>query len=304
MKSQSTNEFAPSEVNGGRTEAPILLLIFNRPDTTKAVMESIRRARPERLFIAADGPRASAPGEERLCEEARRHAANVDWPCEVQTLFRGENAGCAINVSSAISWFFEHVEEGIVLEDDCVAGESFYPFCTELLAYYRHTPEVMHIAGTSFQYGRRRGRASYYLSRYPNLWGWATWRRAWRMYDFSLRPSWKLEDTWGTQWQLSIEKHNGLAVVPNRNLVKNIGFGEAATHTRGPLRPSKLVIEEMAFPLTHPKELVPDKAADTFTYYAHHRLVPHLGLIWLYRLQDYLRFRLKPIKRRVLGKLR
>ena len=276
---------------------PILLLVFNRPETTGRVVESIRSIRPTRLFVAADGPRAAVAGETQRCMEARRLAVSIDWTCEVETLFRDENLGCARAVSSAITWFFEQVTEGIILEDDCVPSASFYRFCEELLGRYREDRRIMHVAGNSHQYGRRRGSASYYISKYANIWGWATWRRAWEQYDFSLRPAWELQDTWDTQWQLSLEKAGGLAIVPNQNLVRNIGFGSGATHTKADERPAMLEAEEIAFPLTHPVEIMPNRTADTFTYYAHHRMVRHLNLIWMYRLGDFLYFRLKATKR-------
>jgi hypothetical protein len=279
---------------------PVLLVIFNRPETTAAVMRSLRTVQPPALYIAADGPRPATGGDEARCEAARRVATAVDWDCEVRTLFRDQNLGCGRAVSGGINWFFEHVNEGIVLEDDCVPSTSFYPFCQQLLSFHREEPRVMHISGNSHQYGRRRGTASYYFSRYANMWGWATWRRAWKSYDFGLRPAWELDDTWDTQWQLSIEKSHGLAIVPNVNLVQNIGFGNGATHTKGKERAASLAAAEMAFPLTHPASLAPDRAADVFTYYAHHRMVRHLRLIWLYRLMDWTYARLKPIKRWIL----
>jgi len=119
--------------------SPVLFLIFNRPDTTTRVFEAIRAARPERLYVAADGPRMTREGEAERCAEARRIATAVDWPCEVKTLFRETNLGCRAAVSGAITWFFEHEEEGIILEDDCLPDPSFFPYCTELLAHYRDT---------------------------------------------------------------------------------------------------------------------------------------------------------------------
>lgn len=299
MHNRPTRVDAGTSPDQGVLQTPVLLLIFNRPSVTQVVLESLRGVRPTTLYIAADGPRRGNDDDVRLCAEARRAVTAVDWECGIQTFFRDENAGCAVNVSEAITWFFEHVEEGIVLEDDCVPGRSFYRFCTELLARYREDPRIMHIAGANFQYGRRRGRTSYYFSKYPNVWGWASWRRAWKHYDFSLRPSWKLDDTWDTQWQLSIEKAAGLSVVPGVNLVKNIGVGPGATHTSAQIRAASLDAEEMHFPMVHPREIVVDRSADIFTYYAHHRLVKHHRLIAWYRLVDFLYLKLKPLKRKL-----
>jgi hypothetical protein len=283
-------------------DIPILVIVFNRPETTKRVLDSIRSVQPTQFFVAADGPRADVDGEQARCIAARRIATEVDWKCEVRTLFRDQNLGCGRNVSSAITWFFETVTEGIILEDDCVASRSFYPYCAELLSYYRDNSKVMHIGGNSFQYGRRRGGASYYLSRYPHIWGWASWSRAWARYDFSLRPAWQLQDTWDTQWQLSIERCDGVTVVPNVNLVSNIGFGSAATHTKTIGRYSFIETRDIRLPLTHPRTLAVDQAADRFTYYSHYRNVRHLNFIWFYRLWDSLYAWAKRLKRSLGGK--
>jgi len=257
--------------------------------------------RPSALYIAADGPRERVVGEAERCVEARRVATAIDWECDARTLFRETNLGCAANSSSGMTWFFESVPEGIILDDDCVPSISFYRFCEELLQYYRHDPRIMHIAGNSHQYGRRRGSASYYFSKYANFWGWATWRRAWNLYDPGLRPPWELQDDWSAPWQLSIERSSGIAIVPNVNLVRNIGFGAAATHTKTLERGAFVDAAEVSFPLLHPRSMTVNRAADRFTYYAHHRLVRHLRLVWLYRFMDYMYSRLKPVKRRLFG---
>src|SRR5690606_34245197 len=127
---------------------PILFLIFSRQDTTRREFEAIRAAHPRQVFIAADGPRPHKEGEAERCEECRKIASEVDWPCEVHTLFREENLGCGRAVSGAITWFFEHVEEGIILEDDTLPGPGFFRFCSELLERYRHDTRVMAVSGS------------------------------------------------------------------------------------------------------------------------------------------------------------
>lgn len=285
----------------GRFETPILFIVFNRPETTNAVLESIRSVRPLYLYVAADGPRAGVEADLSSCEAARRIATTTDWPCELRTRFRDSNVGCGLNVSSAISWFFDNVEQGIILEDDCVPGRSFYPFCEELLEYHSEHARVMHIGGDNFQYGHVRGKASYYYSRFAHVWGWASWRRAWKAYDFNLRPAWELRDTWDTQWQLSIERAGGVAIVPNVNLVKNVGFGEAATHTRQLERYAVVPVQEIGLPLTHPGQVSIDHEADVLTYYANFRNVRCLRLIWLYQAWDLLLPGLKRVKRALFG---
>jgi len=240
---------------------PVLFLIFNRPDTTKRVFESIREAKPPRLYIAADGARKDRIGEAELCEQTREITNNVDWKCEVKTLFRAENLGCKNAVSSAINWFFENEEEGIILEDDCLPNQSFFVFCQELLNYYRSDERVMHIGGTNFLDGKIIGDASYYFSNIHHIWGWATWRRAWKYYDIEMKgydnfidnrklkklypelsyqQLWKDMfgkikngelNTWDYQWTLSIWENDGLGIIPNQNLISNIGFSYQATHT-------------------------------------------------------------------------
>ncbi len=176
----------------------ILFLIFNRPKETRQVFEEIRKARPEKLFISADGPRPTKIGEKEMCEQTREVAKLVDWPCELKTLFRDENLGCKKAVSSGISWFFDHVEEGIILEDDCLPDQSFFPFAETMLEKYRANENVMHITGGNFQFGNIRGgtdggangntngNADYFFSHSIHIWGWATWKRAWNKYDVEM----------------------------------------------------------------------------------------------------------------------
>jgi hypothetical protein len=240
----------------------ILFLIFNRPDTTSEVFEVIKRQKPEKLYVAADGPRGNIEGEAEKCKKVRESVlSGIDWNCEIKTLFRKENIGCGSAVSEAINWFFEQEEEGIILEDDCCPSDSFFSFCSELLEKYRHNQMIYSISGTSFV--NANNKASYYFSRHYEVWGWATWRRAWKNYDYSMKewPAYKesgkiqevyrgkmfkkywylvldglfnLENkyTWDFQWMFTCWLYNGLTIHPNINLVSNIGFDDDATHTK------------------------------------------------------------------------
>ncbi|MBD1394702.1 nucleotide-diphospho-sugar transferase [Mucilaginibacter glaciei] len=240
---------------------PVLFLIFNRPDHTRTVFEAIRRFKPDHLFIAADGPRHDRPDDLLLCKSARAMVDHVDWDCEVKTLFRGENIGCGKAVSEAITWFFNYVDEGIVLEDDCLPNESFFNLCACLLERYRFEDQVMHIGGAYFHNQSSRIKSSYYFSNYIHIWGWATWKRAWSKYQYNIDLNqdflntlkikfpdtkeynfWKNSfsemanhsiDTWDIQWSYSIYKNNGIGITPACNLISNIGFGAGATHTLG-----------------------------------------------------------------------
>ncbi len=160
------------------TKIPILLLIFNRPDLTKKVFDQIKKAKPTQLFIAADGPRVGREHEQELCAQARATVDLIDWDCEVKTLFRDTNLGCGLGVSSAINWFFDHVEEGIILEDDCIPDLSFFSFCQTMLEQYRHDDRVAMISGTNVLPNQSVRESSYSFARYYDIWGWATWRRA------------------------------------------------------------------------------------------------------------------------------
>jgi hypothetical protein len=244
-------------------QTAVLFLVFNRPDTTKQVFEAIRRAKPPRLYVAADGPRANREGEAERAAYVRQIATAVHWPCELKTLFRHENLGCKKAVSSAIDWFFENEEQGIILEDDCLPNPDFFTFCETLLDRYVNDERVWVVTGDNFQDGRCHGDASYYFSRYNHVWGWASWRRAWTKRDMEIKfwPEWKKSpawkaclsdkverrywskifdrmylneiDTWDYPWTASVWFHGGLTVTPNVNLVSNIGFGPDATHTTG-----------------------------------------------------------------------
>jgi hypothetical protein len=239
---------------------PILFLIFNRPDTTKKVFEAIGKYKPKELYIAADGPRKDKGGEKELCEETRKITENIDWDCEVKTLFRDENLGCRDAVSSAIDWFFENVEDGIILEDDCLPNQAFFRFCEELLDRYRDNEKIMHVSGNNFQLGKKVTDYNYYFSNLNHVWGWATWRNRWQKYNKKMSglekfinedikkilkynkmiKQWTenfkkvkngILDTWDYQWTFSIWSNNGISLLPSKNLVQNIGFDNRSTHT-------------------------------------------------------------------------
>jgi hypothetical protein len=242
-------------------KTPVLFLIFNRPAETARVFVAIREQRPSRLFVAADGARPDRADERALVRESRTIATKVDWPCDVKILFRDTNLGCGLAVSGAISWFFEQVEEGIILEDDCLPHADFFPYCETLLARYRHELRVATIAGTHFLPSSLHYEHSHYASKYFQMWGWATWRRTWQNYDFDLsalshegfsdllqathpiaveRGYWTeiykalktgAIDTWDFQVFFSSWRTGSNHVMPGRNLVSNIGYGTNATHT-------------------------------------------------------------------------
>jgi hypothetical protein len=241
---------------------PILVIAFNRPLHAAKILDAIREAKPDRIYIAIDGPRVGNSNDIRSVDETKKVFDGINWPCKVVTLYRESNLGCKIAVSSAITWFFSHEESGIILEDDCLPSKDFFIFCEDMLRHYNNDRSIMHINGVNFQDSKHRGSADYYFSKVCHVWGWATWRRAWELYDIELtgiekffsddlyksilnyeksRAFWEPEfintkkgvmNTWDYQWVFSIWKNNGLVIAPNYNLISNIGFDSLATHTR------------------------------------------------------------------------
>lgn len=283
-------------LSGNALKTPVLFLVFNRPDTTKLVFEAIREAKPPRLYVASDGHRITKEGEAERVHEVRAIATNVDWDCEIKTLFRDENLGCKYAVSEAVSWFFQHEEQGIILEDDCLPSQSFFWFCEELLEKYKNDLRVWHISGDNFQDGIKRGQGSYYFSKFNHIWGWATWANRWSKYDVEMNSydtflsnnlmydlfeldqdkkywssifekAFKGEiDTWDYQWTYTVWVNSGLSILPNINLVSNIGFGLNATHTKElESQHSNMSRYDLCFPLTHPIFMVKDLDADKYT---------------------------------------
>jgi hypothetical protein len=281
---------------------PVALLIFNRPDTTERVFAEIARARPSKLLVVADGPRDIRPGEAELCRQARAIIDRVDWECEVLTEFADRNMGCKLRVSSGIDWIFTLVEEAIILEDDCLPDPSFFRYCDEMLERYRDNERVGMVSGGNLQFGRQRGSGSYYFSKYTHIWGWASWRRAWKHYDrdLTLWPEFRDEgllaqmfqtageqdywrnsfqwvyegalDTWDVSWTFTALTHGMLQVVPNVNLISNIGFGANATHTHVVGVHANMPTQAITFPLTHPSFVLPNIEADR--YIANDQLAP------------------------------
>lgn len=274
-------------------ETPVLFLIFNRPDTTEKVFEEIRKAEPKQLFIAADAPREGVEGEKEKCRKTKEIVSKIDWDCEVKRLYRDKNLGCKNAVSGAIDWFFENVEQGIILEDDCLPSQSFFMFCQKMLEKYNNDDRIMHVSGTNPHYGESFTDYSYYFSKFSFVWGWATWKKRWNEYDVDIKnfPEFEKEkiiesifnekfkqkyfldkfkkvynnkiDTWDYQWTYTIMSSNGLSIYPETNLIHNIGFNENATHTTSADEYKKNnYARNLDFPLKHPKFMLFNSKAD------------------------------------------
>ena len=278
-------------------DVPVLLLTWRRPDTTRQVLDALRAVAPSKLYVASDGPRNES--EAKAVQATRDLVCElVDWPCQLKRRFQSKNQGCQLGVSSAITWFFEKEEAGIVLEDDCVPHPDFFSYCCELLDRYRHDTRIWCISGDNFQDGTWHGEGSYYFSRYNHCWGWATWRRCWDLYSKHIeiweylkssdslqktifenpdeRSYWMkiwtqlfnsgVPDSWAYRWALVCMVNQGLTALPNCNLVTNIGFGEQATHTIADINQSET--RELRN-LRHPPFVYRESKADDFTFMYH-----------------------------------
>ncbi len=279
-------------------QTPILFCLFNRPDLTRRVFASIAAQRPSHLLVSCDGPRPNHLNDRTLIEQSRAVIDAIDWPCEVQTLYADVNVGCRKQMARAISWAFTHHEQVIILEDDCLPDPTFYNYCQLLLDRYAQTDQVMMISGDNFQDPQRRSaQASYYFSGYSHIWGWATWRRAWQHFELEM-SSWSLDahastlaryccndderhywggvfgrqqageiDTWDYSWQWTCWHQQGLVILPQNNLVTNIGFRGDGTHTldsghwlaNSPVRPIDALV--------HPETISRDWLADSNTWH-------------------------------------
>jgi hypothetical protein len=259
------------------------------------VFNEIAKVKPTKLLVIADGPRIGKPKEVEKCQKTRDIINKIDWPCEVIKNYSEVNLGCKKRVSSGITWAFNEVEEAIFLEDDCLPDISFFHFCEDLLARYRYDDSVGLISGDNFQFGRRRGDASYYFSKFVHIWGWASWRRAWKHYDVDIEfwPEYKQLnslakihsnkrdikywthimdevydghiDTWDYQWVLTHWVNNMKAITPQVNLISNIGFGNQATHTKVVSKFSNVRRQAITFPLKHPNDLNIHEKADIYS---------------------------------------
>ena len=286
-------------------DVPVLLITWRRPDTTRQVIDAMRCVAPSKIYVASDGPRTEKEAHKVLATRDLIKAA-IDWPCEIKTRYSEINQGCECGVSSAITWFFDHEHEGIILEDDCVPHIDFFSYCRDLLNRYRLDRRVFCISGNNFQGGHWRGESTYYFSRYVHIWGWACWRDRWseykknaeiwsvlstsHSYQETIFPDqyelsywmaiWSklfgigVPDTWDYRWTLVCMASNSLSATPNKNLVANIGFGEDATHTVDSLsEPIKSYgLDDQV--IVHPELIIRDSEADKYTSFYHYGIKP------------------------------
>lgn len=298
-----------------RLTTPVALFIFNRPDTTERVFEAIRQAQPQQLLVVADGPRPHRPADASGCEATRAIIARVDWDCEVKTNYSQTNLGCKRRIASGLEWVFQQAEEAIVLEDDCLPAHSFFSYCQVLLERYRDDERIFLISGDNLLGKQSRQTDSYYFSKYPLIWGWASWRRAFAHYDVDMkswpafRRSGRLRalcdnrgehrywtsrfnqvhsgaiDTWDYQMVYACWSRGLLAITPEKNLVSNIGFSGAATHIAlDDDALSNLPVSDI-WEVVHPARVERDSAADSYLF--KHIYQGRLRRVWQHLRRGY-----------------
>lgn len=277
---------------------PLLLLAWRRPDTLRQVVNAIRAVAPQQIFVACDGANPDHSGEVQKVIATRAVIdEEIDWPCRIERLYSDVNQGCRLGVSRAITWFFDQVDEGIILEDDCLPHPDFFHYCSILLSKFRYDTRILSICGSNFQQGRRRGSASYYFSIHGDSWGWATWRRAWQLYPMA-QQKWiefrdaerlsdvfripaeqsywcgilddlfirQIPDSWAYQWWLASWMNNGLHAWPNVPLVSNLGFSrDDSTHCVGDSPFAALKLMSLG-EIVHPSFVLPDRDADEYAF--------------------------------------
>jgi hypothetical protein len=284
-----------AETAGDGFNTPIAILTFNRPDLTERLLAILARIRPRRILVVSDGPRQHVPTDVERCAAVRRLFERLDWDCRVDRNFSEHNMGSFRRNSTGLNWIFEEVEDAIILEDDCLPDQSFFPYCEELLEKYRDDPRIGLISGNNFLKSRvEKQTPSYFFSRYASTWGWASWRRTWRQVDLEM-PYWlelrdsgklrqslwsssedkywrsiydaiqerRMKNAWDYQLILTCMRGNHLTIVPSVNLVSNIGFGQDATNcTNGNYLANSVPVHGVEFPLVHPETVYASRQVD------------------------------------------
>ena len=292
MATSSPLGITHAETDASIASPPVAFIIFKRPDTTQAVFDVIRQVRPKTLLVIADGPRPDREGEAEKCAQTRAIIDQVDWDCEVLKCYSDVNLGLGTRIATGLSWVFDHVEEAIILEDDCLPDPSFFQFCKEMLDRYRDEPRIMSVSGCLF--AKSPTPDSYYFSHYLSCWGWATWKRAWEQFDFGM-PGWTARreqdwladylgdraiadlwtkrfdsicdpsrnDIWSYQFQYACWLQNAMSIRSNVNLITNVGIGADSTHTKQIVSGMPFdTLDSMTFPLSHPSMVKRDLEGD------------------------------------------
>ncbi len=298
-------------------DTPVLLIHFNRPESTRRQLDALKSIAPKHVWILCDGPRAHKPGEIEKVNTVRALLDDLPWDCEVQRLYRETNLGCFKSVSDGISWFLNDCEAGIILEDDVLADASFFPYCEALLERYADQPQVFAVAGHHRNPRPLEMESDYGFSNYFECWGWATWRRAWEHFDPTIsgwrdpalwnricqrvlkkqraRFYWKImfglvdagkRDSWAYRYMLTIWKDAGLVAIPSINLTENIGFTQEGTQTAH-FAGMEVRAGRQRFPLKHPDGIEADSSIDAWFEDGIHSKSPSVRMKWLMRRIRY-----------------
>lgn len=275
-------------------DTPVAFFIFRRPETTSRVFQTIRAARPKTLFLIADGPRQGAEFEMKLTEQTRAIVREIDWPCDVHRIYSEKNLGLRDRVLSGLDTVFSKVDRAIILEDDCLPNASFFGFCSELLSRYSAATEVGIVSGFNFSpfYDEK---SDYFFSRSTYIWGWATWAETWQAFRASpqveswsetelqeLKPTFASRiqereflamaksaenlNTWDISLAVWVRQSNFYTVIPNRNLITNIGFGQEATHTKFEAFDVQAPVSDYFGPIRHPESIVYDSKIEKLAW--------------------------------------
>ena len=264
--------------------SPVLIIIFNRPNFVKKLIDTLRQVRPSKIYVVADGPREGVSEDLDKCYQAKKQIDEIDWECDIQKKYSEINLGCGLNPSEGISWALSRSEKVIILEDDCLPNIDFFKYCDELLDLYLDDERIMMISGNNHTFGKFNFNHSYEFTHHTQTYGWGTWRRAWNRYDLTMKiwPEYRtltwlqektgskksaefwyrifemcyqneLESAWDYQWTFCCWINQGLNIIPKENLVTNVGFNSEGTHE---IDPDHLIAEvpvnQIDFPLVHP----------------------------------------------------
>ena len=278
----------------------LLLLLFNRPETTHKLFQKLKIFKPKKIYINIDGPREKNLNDKKLCTEVEKITNDISWDCKVFKKINEKNKGCRSSVSEAINWFFQYENSGIILEDDCIPSSKFFEFCERMLKKFENNNQIKVVSGSNFHDNKKFGEGDYYFSKYAHCWGWATWKRAWLEYDdkmenwkefkksknweelhinFYERKYWtkifdkvikRKIDSWAYVWLYSVWYKNGITITPNFNMINNIGFGPDATHTFKSKNISiRQEILENSDIIKDPREIYVNRNADEIIFETH-----------------------------------
>jgi hypothetical protein len=282
-------------------KVPVLVLIYNRVDITKKLFNILKMIKPKILYIAADGPKDNNSIDEINCHKTRKIFNSINWKCKILHKYNEKNKGLKKSVLESINWFFQNEKFGIILEDDCIPSLSFFKFCENLLYKYKNNKKIFCISGSNHSFENTNSKYSYYFSKYPHCWGWATWRRAWKKNNPNINywPNYKksknwnnihnsdLEkkywerifnktylnyfDSWAYSWTLSVWKNKGCTIIPNKNLIKNIGLGINSTNSLFRKKKEIKSVWEIKDKIMHPASVKIDSKNDDFVFKNHYK---------------------------------